>query len=126
LIAADCPKLSSDALTHFKKLPNLADLELHNGAPLTDSDMTDIGSFTSLTKLWLPPGVGDATLTEVAKLPILRELFVSNSRVTDAGLASLKAMKRLTSLTIPKKASVTDAGIANLQKALPNLKISRE
>ena len=44
--------------------------------------------------------------------------------VTDAGLASLKGLRQLQTLVL-KGTRVTDAGVADLQKALPQLKIIR-
>ena len=47
-----------------------------------------------------------------------------HTRVTDAGLEELKSFKKLTSLGL-SGTKVTDAGVKNLQKALPKCDIIR-
>ena len=46
------------------------------------------------------------------------EVFLSNTKVTDAGLKELAALKSLTQLDLGNT-PVTDAGIKELQQALP-------
>jgi len=47
--------------------------------------------------------------------------FRSTTVVTDAGLVHLKGLTNLQGLVLPKQ--ISDAGIAELQTALPNCKI---
>jgi hypothetical protein len=95
----------------------------NNRNSLTDDDFKDIASFTRLTRLWLPTGLGDETLARVATLPELEELQIGRGTFTDAGLAHLKSMKKLTTFSYDLNNKFTDAGLEDLQKALPNLKI---
>ena len=46
------------------------------------------------------------------------------SKITDAGLVHLKGLTNLRLLSL-KKTQITSAGIAELQKALPNCKIEK-
>ncbi|MBX7209698.1 MAG: hypothetical protein K1X78_15380, partial [Verrucomicrobiaceae bacterium] len=119
--------LPADILATMKKLPKLYILKLSNSRnPLSDDDFADIASFTRLITLWLPVGLGDATLERIATLPILQELRLSRGAVTDAGLASLKKMKKLTLFSYDVNNKFSEAGLADLQKALPNLKIEKQ
>ena len=52
------------------------------------------------------------------------EVFLSNTKVTDAGLKELAALKSLTDLNL-SNTKVTDAGLKELQKALPQCEIAR-
>jgi len=56
-------------------------------------------------------------------LTYLSSLELYGTKITDAGLVYLKGLTNLTFLTLSKE--VTDAGVAELQKALPNCVISR-
>ena len=54
----------------------------------------------------------------------LQTLRLRDTKVTDVGLAHLKGLTKLRFLDLGKTA-VTDAGIKELQKALPKAKIAR-
>ena len=54
----------------------------------------------------------------------LQDLGLGNG-VTDAGLVHLKGLTNLTNLILPYHTQVTDAGVAELKKALPNCDINR-
>ena len=65
----------------------------------------------------------DAGLKELAALKGLQSLLISNCPgVTDAGLKELAALKGLQTLNLVLT-KVTAAGVAELQKALPDCKI---
>ncbi len=69
-------------------------------------------------------GVTDAGLAYLTKLPLLTTLDLSKTPVTDAGLKHLAGMKSLNRLTI-KGSATTDAAINSLQKNMPQLRIAR-
>ena len=71
----------------------------------------------------VPGKVTDAGLKELKDLTQLKEL-VLNGQVTDAGLKELKDLKQLTWLYLGGS-KVTDAGVKELQAALPKCKIHR-
>jgi hypothetical protein len=54
----------------------------------------------------------------------LRLLYLSSTRVTDAGLEHLKGLTEIEWLFLPGT-QVTDGGVNELQKALPNTHIER-
>ncbi len=94
--------------------------------------------------------VSDADLAHLNELPALQELSINDTQVTDAGLGHLKSLtglkgllleynhpqltdaglKHLEGLTglqslLLSGTQVTDAGVSEFQKALPNCKIIR-
>jgi internalin A len=54
----------------------------------------------------------DAELVQVAALPSLRRLHLSNTHITDAGLHNLHKLRQLQSLGVGKR--ITDSGVAEL------------
>ena len=68
--------------------------------------------------------VTDADIVHVKDMTKLQTLDVGQTPTTDAGLVYLKGLTNLYSLNL-RYTQVTDAGIAELQKALPNCKITK-
>jgi hypothetical protein len=87
-------------LAYLKSLPNLRTLSL-SGKRITDNE-----------------------LTRLSGLIKLKTLSLAGADVGDAGLAKLKCLSALESLNV-RKTRVSDAGVIELQKELPNCKISR-
>jgi internalin A len=54
----------------------------------------------------------------------LRDLYLGNTRITNAGLKHLKGLSHLRALCL-NGTQVTDEGIKDLQQALPDCKIKR-
>jgi hypothetical protein len=64
--------------------------------------------------------VTDDDLVQLKRIPGLKELTLGQSLgVTDAGLVHLTGLTGLESISL-RETQVTDAGISELQKALPN------
>jgi hypothetical protein len=63
-------------------------------------------------------------LEHITGMTSLEFLWLGNTHVTDAGLSHLIGLKSLQSLSL-KGTQVTDAGVAELQHALPSLKIEK-
>jgi hypothetical protein len=57
-------------------------------------------------------------------LTSLQELFLDGTAVTDGGLVHLHGLTRLNMLRLTNT-KVTDAGVAELQRALPNLLVNK-
>jgi hypothetical protein len=68
--------------------------------------------------------VSDAGLVQLKGLTMLSEIQLENTQVTDAGLEHIRGLSRLESLALDNT-QVTDSGIAELQRALPALRIER-
>jgi hypothetical protein len=95
----DGPRVGDAGLEQLKALPQLQVLDLHH------------------TK------VTDAGLVHLKGLTQLKVLYLSDTRVTDAGLEHLKRLANLQDLDL-SDTKVTSAGVRDLQKALPNAKIT--
>jgi internalin A len=97
---------------------------------LMDSSVTDAGlrhlrDYQEFTNLRLTnTRVTDKGLAEVAHHPNLVHLDLSKTKVTDAGLHHLKPLSDLRSVRL-HGANVTADGIAQLQAALPECEIKR-
>ena len=65
--------------------------------------------------------VTDGGLAHLKGLTKLKVLQIIDTQITDAGLSHLKGMTKLQELWLPSR--ITDAGVAELKKALPNCKI---
>ena len=66
--------------------------------------------------------VSDDGLSHLKGLKDLKQLSLTNTKVTDAGLTHLVGLAKLDKLLL-KGTRVTPASVAALQKALPNCKI---
>ncbi|MBI1923107.1 hypothetical protein HYR99_02540 [Candidatus Poribacteria bacterium] len=143
--------LSDEALAHIGKLTSLMYLHLHDGE-LTDAGMKHLVNLKDLRLLVLGANraITDAGLAEVVKLKNLEDLRISYTQVTDTGMKMLQMLPHLQALRIintpvtdegirhltpikgltelyinyPENKQVTPEAIAELQKALPNLKIN--
>jgi hypothetical protein len=141
-------RAGDEDLTVLRNFPQLQRLNLY-ATNVTDSGLRNLQGLKSLQVLYLnDTEIGDAGLANLRELPALRELGLRNTRVTDRGLTSLQAlpslgllilrgrgitdmglehlkgMKSLTTLQLSDTA-VTEAGVADLQRALPKLKVIR-
>ena len=67
--------------------------------------------------------VTDAGLVHLKGLTQLEWLWLSHTQVTDAGLVHLKGMTNLQRLGLPRQ--ITDAGLTELQQALPDCRIKK-
>jgi len=66
----------------------------------------------------------EAGLLELAALEKLTELNLAGTEATDRVLKAITVLKALKSLNV-RSTKVTDAGVKNFQKVLPNCKIER-
>jgi hypothetical protein len=67
-------------------------------------------------------GITDAGLAHLKNLPKLEWLRLDGTEVTDAGLEHIKGMPQLRLIHL-YATHVTERGVADLRKALPNLEI---
>ena len=129
-------KVTDAGLKELAGLKNLATLYLPNG--LTDAGLRSLREFgllhtlpESLGKQGTPnsaeevislnlsgTSVTDAGLKEMAGPKNLSSLSLVKMQVTDSGLNELTGLKYLSSLDL--RTRVTDKGVAELRKALPN------
>jgi len=84
----------------------------------------EIGELLELERLLLAATqITDTGLKEVAKLQQLVCLHLGTAEITDAGLKEVAKIKQLKTLFLGGRTSVTEVGVAQLQKALPKCKI---
>ena len=83
--------------------------EIRPGRPVTRVELTK-------------PDINDRTFRELRAFANLESLYVLDTKVTDAGMASLKGMSHLTSLCFSYSEGISDAGLPNL-KGLANLRV---
>ena len=87
---------------------------------ITDAGLVHLKGMTELQKLNLSrSNITDAGLMHLKGLPNLQNLSLFGTKVTNAGLVHLKGLTELQELNL------RDAGVADLQKALPNCKITK-
>lgn len=70
---------------------------------------------------WDDPFTGHQYLRELPDLPELRELFLSETKISDSGLAQLRTYPKLQSIAL-ERTSVTRNGFAALRERMPRLR----
>src|SRR5262245_19948913 len=97
---------------------------IHFHAPIRDEHLELVRPFPSLRHLFVSDGkITDAGLAQLKGLTRLEGLAIGRSPITDAGLAQLKGLARLDRLDL-SDVPITDAGLENL-KGLPRLRMVR-
>lgn len=92
----------------------------------TDADLGELCELCNLTTLWIDKTkITDRGLRTVATVRCLLALSLEGSDITDLGLIHLESMSKLNHLNLHDCPDITDAGVARLQKALPQCKIER-
>jgi hypothetical protein len=95
---------------------------------VSDEGMKEIAKLTNLNSLYLyGTNVTDAGLNELLALKNLTTLNLGYTKVTDTGLIELAKLKNLKTLDISRFTwgSITFEGVKELQKALPDCKITK-
>src|SRR5581483_11726773 len=106
----DASRLTEPGYAALRDLPNLRRLVL-NRAAMTEKAAAAVGELKHLRALALiGSGVTDAELVPLKKLTRLESLDLSqNPRVTDKGMAAVRALERLEFLYLAET-SITDKG----------------
>src|SRR5262245_34425600 len=144
--------LTDAGLAELKDLKKLKSLQLAGCIRVTDKSAEVVKGFTDLEDLSLPSTItgegaktlvglkklrklylGGAPMTDAAvkdiadNMPELTDLNLGSSlpnEVSDASVANLARLKKLKALNL-SGSKLTDAGLKDLQKALPECKITR-
>ena len=117
-------RVGDKGLANLKGLPALRVLWLNRSA-VTDAGLAHLEDRTDLEALSLrETAITDAGLVHLKGLINLKRLLLGVTQITDAGLVHLRGLKRLQELEVGNT-RVTDTAVRELQRALPNLKISR-
>ena len=93
-----------------------------NASKIGDDDLLPLLKLSRVESVSLAhTSITDEGLSHLGGLTNLKSLTLSYTAITDAGLVHIKGLAQLRDLTLPKR--ITDAGITDLQKSLPNCKI---
>ncbi|MFN8352965.1 MAG: c-type cytochrome domain-containing protein [Spirosomataceae bacterium] len=102
--------------------PQMTTLKL-SGQPVTSEDLKRISSCNNLTQVQLEnTAITDEGIETLAKLPKLQQLNLYGTAITDQALTTLAQFPNLKTVYL-WRTSTTEAGIRQLQKARPSLKI---
>lgn len=115
--------ITDAGMVHLKGLVRLQTLTLHD-TKITDAGLVHLEALTNLETLVLPTQITDEGLVHLRGLTKLVSLSISGE-ISDAGLAHFKGLTKLRKLRL-LNTQVTDTGVAELQKALPDCKIFRQ
>lgn len=117
-------KVTDAGLIHLAELTKLEGVELR-GTEVTDNGLVHLRGLTKLKWLNLEgtkvAGTGFVHLKALTKLEWLN---LERTKITDAGLAQFAGLTTLVWVHLAET-KVTDEGVKQLQKGLPNLKITR-
>jgi serine/threonine protein kinase len=119
--------VTDEGLREVARHRPLTNLNLHGARRVTDVGVKHLAGLKHLGFLVLSgTAVTDAGVKDVAGLPQLKHLALSNTGVTDASLRELARCPQLTFLTVREADNLTEAGLAELKRAQPNLRIQRK
>ncbi len=125
-----CPKLSVIRLFVPERVAALRNIKLLREsiglvvAAITDTELASLSDAVQLSRLSLgySPSLTSAGLRHLQSLTNLTYLNLDRTSVDDEGLKYLEGMKKLRTLDL-RNTKVTAAGVARLQKALPDCEI---
>lgn len=106
----------------LSKEQNQLEVSAVNAKTFSDADAATLPALSGQL-VWLKlsnTAVGDAALTQIAKLKNLHKLHLEQTKITDAGLSNLKGLQNLAYLNLYGTA-ISDAGLAELT-GLKNLR----
>jgi hypothetical protein len=116
--------VSDAGLRELVGLKVLTSLDLF-GLRISDPGLDVLGRLERLSRLTMGgEHVTDATLARLASLKNLEFLYIEQANITDAGLKQLAALKKLKVLQLELNMELTDGGVAELRRALPNCEIT--
>ena len=118
--------ITDAGLMHLIDHPSLNKLSLGLGGKITDDGLQHLQRFPHLKTLTLGADFSDRGAQHLAGITTLERLaFINCQGLTDAGLRHLSNVTTLKKLSIySRSGGVTDAGLKELQQALPDLETS--
>ena len=117
-LSLECSGVEDFDLAMIGRLTQLHDLSLRGR--FTSVGLAHLQPLNRLTRLIVSnPGVDDAGVDDagaqhLASLIALEEVFLTDCRLTDAGLASLATLPKLTRLVLATAPAITDAGMTSI------------
>jgi len=109
-------------IAHLKNVPSLWILNLGFLPQLGDAALLHVAQIPGLeaVSFYWCENITDQGVAQMTKMPSLKQLDITHSKVTDKGLAHISQIKTLQSLGLPNK-GITDVGLQHVS-TLPNLK----
>lgn len=116
-------QITDEGATELPQLKTLTKLVLAS-PKLTSTCAKSVGQIKTLTSLDLGAAIDDEGVKELLHLNELKTLILGSSKITDAGIKELGQLKNLKSISFRGSSQVTPDGIAELQKELPEARIT--
>jgi hypothetical protein len=120
-------QVTDENLAYVGQMTGLEELNIAWGFPLTDKGFSKLGGLKRLRIFYLDhSAMTDASLEAIGKMTSLEELNIAGNGFSDQGLAHLRGLTRLKSLSLGEgKHKITDAGLKSLlqSKSLEDLDI---
>jgi hypothetical protein len=120
-------RVSDAGVAHIAQLSGVRSLYLSACGRVTDGGLAHLKKVADLERLWVTANgrITDEGMRSVAELTKLRWLSLFGCKgVTDEGVRRLKGLSGLRFVFLGRT-GVTDAGVAELRKALPGCEVSR-
>lgn len=115
--------ITDDDLAQLDNLASLTSVNLGGQIGISDDGIKRLQSTRTLNSLWLTKTkISHTGLSYLKSFSALTLLKLEDTAIGDEGLQHLYELKNLASLDL-RKTKVTAAGVAALQKVLPNCKI---
>lgn len=115
---------SSEEMVHLRLARSLEYLALGDVVSVRDDDFNQLTDCLRLRVLDLSGAdVTDEALVHLEKLPSLKELYLQNTLVSDAGISTLSRMTTVRELVIDGT-YVSEKGLQELKEALPEATVS--
>lgn len=120
----ETPQVTDGGLRHLEGLVELDRLRLPRR--ITDAGLAQVAAHGHLKRVDLSnTQISDAGLVHVAGLSELQSLNLGMTGITDSGLLHLKGLQDLRYLGLFQCVRVTNAGVAAIQRDLPECKITQ-
>jgi hypothetical protein len=117
-------RVSGGSLAKLRGLTELEELDLARIVDLDDSSLDWLEGLKKLRRLAIGGSIiSDAGLKRIAGLSALEELDLAESRITDAGLLSIRSLRNLRKLYVGGT-RVSPERAADLRNAMPGLVVS--
>jgi Leucine Rich repeat len=116
-------QITDKGLAKLTALPALQGLDISNDG-ITDAGLREVARIEKLHILRLVrTKITDEGLKELTKLPHLDTLDLQDTKVSDLGMKELARCARLRCLKLLSRTDVTQAGVNELRKALPECQV---
>jgi hypothetical protein len=128
LVIVRCPDVGDELAPHLRGLP-LEIVDFEQSPDIGDGIVRALGGLEHLSHVNLNfcPNVTDEGIIAIARLPGLQVLLLHGlPRITDRALDALAGVQSLRHLELPlHSVHITEEGIAQLKKALPECEFNR-